>query len=248
MRIVAIDPAPTKRSTLFDGEFRELSPGQIEPVLKELAGSPPVLLCWDSPLTGPGDAGVAGRGPSDFSQRAIESFFSRESTGFKTPPGISVRPYSGCPHWAISRSVLGLPRVGPWDTDEADLPFRLLTGGPPPVGGGAYVVEVHPAVAAWLWCKKERGAERSWNYKQDAEVQREMWKIIRALGDLPCEVNPENDDQFDALVAFILGKRWLSGDGSVEIIGSRSAGAMLLPTVPGLSPALVEFIAKTWRQ
>ena len=178
-----------------------------------------------------------------FSQRAIESFFSRESTGFKTPPGISARPYSGCPHWAISRSVLGLPRVGPWDADEADLPFRLLTGGPPPVGDGAYVVEVHPAVAAWLWCREHRGTGCSWKYKHEAEVQREMWEIIRPLGDQLGEITPSNDDQFDALVAFILGTRWLSGDGSVELVGSQSAGAMLLPAVPGLSQALGEFVA-----
>ena len=49
------------------------------------------------------------------------------------------------------------------------------------------------------------------------------------------------------VITEVLGKRWLSGDGSVEIIGSRSAGAMLLPAVPGLSQALVEFIATTWK-
>jgi len=248
MRIVAIDPAPKKRSTVFDGEFRELSSGEIAPVLRELAGAPPVLLCWDSPLTGPGDPGVAGRRPSDFSQRAIESFFSRESTGFKTPAGISVRPYSGCPHWAISRSVLGLPRVGPWDADEADLPFWLLTDGPPPAHEGAYVVEVHPAVAAWLWCKEDRSAGCSWDYKRDAGVQQEMWEIIRPLGNLPTGIAPANDDQFDALVAFILGTRWISRDGSVELIGSRLAGAMLSPAVAGLSEALSEFVAANWKQ
>ena len=79
MRIVAIDPAPTKRSTLFDGEFKELSPGQIAPVLRELAGGPPILLCWDSPLTGPGDPSIAGQRPSDFSQSSTVS-----AGGFET--------------------------------------------------------------------------------------------------------------------------------------------------------------------
>ncbi len=247
MRVVAIDPAPRKASTVFDGGFKSLLPGEVATFLKTLTADQAVLLCWDSPLTGPGDPDSPGSRPWDFSQRPIESFFSRESTGFKTPPGISVRPYSGCPHWTISRAALGLPRVGAWDAAEADLPFRLLTEGQPPLADGTYVVEVHPAVAAWLWCREERSPGCVWNYKQEADVQREMWEIIRPLGQFPGQITPVDDDQFDALVAFILGTRWLAGDGSVELIGSRSAGAMLVPAVPGLSQALNEFIATSWR-
>ncbi len=87
----------------------------------------------------------------------------------------------------------------------------------------------------------------AWKYKQDPAVQMEMWEIIRHVAYPQSQIIPENDDRFDALVAFILGARWLSGDGSVELVGSKSSGAMLLPAIPGLSQALDEFVGTNWK-
>lgn len=117
MQVVAIDPAPAKASTLYCGgqRFKSVQACDMESTLDSLKR--PVLLCWDAPLTGPKNPANAGQAKRDFSQRCVESFFSRNGTGFNTPKGISVRPYSGCPHWTITRSVLGLPRVGPHDKD-----------------------------------------------------------------------------------------------------------------------------------
>ena len=124
MRVVAIDPAPAKESTMYsaDAGFQLVPSWEMRRILDDL--NPPVLLCWDAPLTGPRSVEEAGSGDRDFSQRRLESFFRRKETGFKTPRGISVREYSGCPHWTISRSVLGLPRVGPWDADCRSISYR----------------------------------------------------------------------------------------------------------------------------
>ncbi len=151
MNIIGIDPAPTKGLDVFDGRHHRVALGGARGYVDSLRSQQDLLVCWDSPLTGPPIRTVEGgeaRG-SAFSQRPIESFFSKTETGFKTPSGISVRGYSGCPHWTLSRSLLGLPRVGPFDLGGELLPFNLLTTDVPP-STGRHVVEVHPAVALWL--------------------------------------------------------------------------------------------------
>jgi hypothetical protein len=242
MIVIAVDPAPAKPSTVFDGVFHSFSCNDLTEFLRSRQNDGLVLVCWDAPLTGPADASTPGSTLSDFSQRTIEQFFSREATGFKTPPGISVRPYSGCPHWAISRAVVGLPRVGPWDVKESDLPFLLLASGSPPDHQGHFIVEVHPAVAAWLWCSPQPRTTASWYYKKDQRVLTEMWKLVRPY--MPPEaqaVEPQNDDEFDALVAFALGVHWLKGSGKVSLLGSRPTGSFLLPASTKLSEAFARF-------
>ena len=263
MRVVAIDPAPGKKSTLYSAEtrFDRISAHEMRSTLEGL--EPPVLLCWDAPLTGPRDPEDAGR-QGDFTVRRLDSFFrqekfwsKREGEGFKTPPGISVQPYPGCPHWTISRSVLGLPRLGPYDADFDRLPFRLLPDGRGESGGGpptrmdrSCVVEIHPAVAAWLWCREkldrsDHGGE--WRYKgrgRDEDLQDEMWEVILDLCNETLKAKlskPANDDQFDAVIGYILGVKWLRGDPDVVLLGDRENGSMLLPRTEGLCEAWEEF-------
>lgn len=120
MRVIAIDPAPGKESTVFEGtEYLQLSAQELREYVDQLADAKEsVLVCWDAPLTGPFDPASAGSYRFDFTKRPIERFFSLNETGFKTPKGISVLGYGACPHWTISRALLGLPRVGPYDEPE----------------------------------------------------------------------------------------------------------------------------------
>jgi hypothetical protein len=243
LNVIAVDPAPAKESTVFDGRALTSLPAQrLSTLLAGCRGHPSTLVCWDAPLTGPTDPSDPGVASNDFSQRRIEPFFSRSVSGFKAPAGISVMPYCGCPHWAISRALLGLPRVGPWDVAEDDLPFSLLSSDLPPEQEGHFIVEVHPAVAAWLWCKVDRPRKASWKYKTDRKVLLEMWEIVRAK--LPGEARtrePKDDDEFDALVAYGLGVCWLKRDGTVGLLGNRAAGAFLVPTSAALSRAYARF-------
>ena len=184
----------------------------------------------------PDDAGV----PGDFTQRPIESFFRDKGNGFKPPDGISIRGYGGCPHWTISRSLLGLPRLGPYDLGYAELPYDLLPSTRRPDDERPCVAEIHPGVAAWLWCREERRGNVSWLYKKDPLVLAEMWEIIRSMVSGVWEEGPmpANDDEFDAAVGYILGRGYAEGRetriGRVSILGDRRTGSFLLPEVPDL--------------
>ena len=244
VRVLAIDPAPRRKSTVFDGtDFLKKSGDALRAYLNE-PGSPTheTLVCWDAPLTGPANPASAGTSPSDFTQRLIEQFFSRAVTGFKTPKGISVRPYCGCPHWTISRSLLGLPITGPHDHDYPQLPLHLLPGPEGECAGRASIIETHPAVAAWLWCRDTK--DEPWEYKKDVGILEQMWKIILCRTRFPWtgRPTPENDDEFDAAVGYILGSLYVGNRTSaprigqeVIILGNRSTGSFLLPAVEGLS-------------
>ena len=243
MRVVGLDPAPAKGGTVFDGEYRTLSPKLLGEFLAEVSSDEATLICWDSPLTGPREPDVAGSFEGDFTQRPIEKFFSRADYGFKTPSGISVLGYSGCPHWTISRAYLGLPRVGRWDRSKAELPFTLLTETrfSEACGQGPFVVEVHPAVAIWCWCVDLRPFDAAWTYKESVDLQEELADhiISRYSLDVPM---PRNDDELDSLVAWLLGVRWISGNGDVKLYGNERVGTFLLPGSERLDSAFERFL------
>ena len=251
MRVVAIDPAPGKKSTVFNGvEFSQLDVLELGEFIKQLvAGKEPALVCWDAPLTGPFDPANAGSHYSDFTQRPIERFFSRSESGFKRPEGISVLGYAGCPHWTISRSLLGLPRVGPFDTQQSRLPLKLISETNTELKSRPSVVEIHPALAAWLWCRTVRDPEASWVYKgtkgnkaERRKIQDEMWEIVLDRCGLDeCLPQPRTDDEFDAAIGYILGKSFVQ-DGKRAprrclLLGDQAHGTFLLPNVRGLADA-----------
>ena len=235
MEVVAVDVAPSKASTVFDGcEFMQLNARNLRDYLTRIQQrGRKALVCWDAPLTGPGNPDDSGA-PGDFTQRRIESFFRDGKNGLRSPKGISVQGYAGCQHWTITRSLLGLPRTGPYDVGYDELPFDLLPNACSPGDARPRVVEIHPGVAAWLWCRCERGVDASWAYKEEPSVLGEMWEIISCVaGGLWTGPTPENDDQFDAAVGYILGCAFEAGVsptiGSVLTLGDRRTGSFLLP-------------------
>ena len=249
-RVLAIDPAPGKPSTVFDGRaFSKKNGDELRGYLNYQGNrTGKTFVCWDAPLTGPANPASAGKHP-DLTQRLIEQFFSRAKTGFKAPKGISMRPYCQCPHWTISRSLLGLPRTGPYDRDYPELPFHLLPGPDSERAGRASIIEIHPGVAAWLWCRDDMDGH--WGYKKDPRIRCEMWStLLEGTGfswsDRP---QPGNDDEFDAAVGYILGSLYVDhlagapkvGQG-VVILGDRSKGSFLLPAVPGLQRSWDGFV------
>lgn len=121
--------------------------------------------------------------------------------------------------------------------------------------GRSCVVETHPAVAAWLWCKDEpefagreltRGGE-GWRYKgrkKDPGLQDEMWEVVRGRCDAALRETlrtPQDDDEFDAAIGCVLGAQWVRGDDDVVLLGGRANGAMLLPRARGLCEAWKRF-------
>lgn len=251
MKIVGVDPAPAKGLSTFDGLDGDTAIGGARQYLSDLAGEEDLLLCWDAPLTGPPTSvTVGGEGTdSDFSKRTIEKFFCRSETGFKAPSGISVMSYSTCPHWALSRSLLGYPRVGPYDLPSESLPFRLAPESKPPKRG-RHLVKVHPAVAIWLWCRIFEPNWKEWHYKKSRETLKKLWDLVLSepavSGSLSKSASgtPPSHDAFDARIAFLLGRLWLDGSGSVVLLGGAEHGAILLPRFPGLEEAFESFVGQ----
>lgn len=252
MNVIGVDPAPVKGLDVFDGTHHRFPLHEGRSFIDLIREQENVLVCWDAPLTGPPIAVVAGgeaRG-SDFSQRPIESFFSRSASGFKAPAGISVRGYSGCPHWALSRNLLGLPQIGPFDSSGSSLPLALIADDNPPTKG-QHVVEVHPAVALWLWTRDNRGGESglNWKYKKSPAVMRDIWETFSGI---PCvsktlatSTLPETDDELDSIAAYVLGRLWLEEPGSIILLGDSSRGSFLLPRVDGLEDAWIDYVERS---
>ncbi len=249
LSIHGCDVAPAKGADIFDG--RELRHYSVNELVDYAAERPPsCLLSWDSPLTGPSDPDGRPLLDGDLTQRPIEQFFSQKGR-YKAPKGISVRPYSGCPHWTISQRLLGLPRIGPYSCLTNQLPFRPLFEQADlehaVEGCGPFVVEVHPAVALWLWCRETH--TKGWIYKGKqclANVEA-LWNVVGQL--VPCArglPKPGNDDQLDALVAWLLADRWVARDG-VVLLGNSKVGSFLLPKNPELEEAFSAFLSKKKR-
>ena len=156
--------------------------------------------------------------------------------------------YGACPHWTISRSLLGLPRMGPFDAPQSRLPLRLIAESTNKLGSRPAVVEIHPGLAAWLWCRDSRDSGASWLYKgtsaQSRRIRDEMWEIIlKRSGFEDALPQPETDDEFDAAVGYILG-RLFTDDARPKrcyILCDREHGAFLLPRVPRLADVWVRW-------
>lgn len=256
-RVSAIDPAPAKPSTIFDGKDYLLKTAeQLRDYVDQISGEgPETLLCWDAPLTGPANPVCAGSNPYDLTKRPIERFFSTKNTGSKTPKVISMLGYGACPYWTISRSLLGLPMVGVFDKLESQLSFHLITGSGCRDRQRPGIVEIHPALAAWLWSRTERGTDASWVCKGSNDVTkreqkhawRKMWKIIKRRADLREDLRtPRTDDEFDAAVGYVLGSVFMRDEtgrreSCVTILGNARDGVLLVPYEPKLISAWREW-------
>lgn len=248
MRVIGIDPAPSKGLAVFDGQDRLIPIAKSRSYITGLSKQSDVLVCWDAPLTGPGAAVISGAEGTDstFSKRPIERFFSLTHTGFKTPTGISVLGYSGCSHWALTRSLIGLPKTGPYD--QPNIPFNLVEVDLPRPEAGRHVAEVHPALALWLWCRYEAAPGALWDYKKDAQLRMQLWhtllmnqqvaEALSAVRDLP----PASDDEFDARIAYALGKMWLEAPGAIVLLGNLDVGTFLVPRVVAVEEAFARFL------
>lgn len=240
------DVAPRKGGDLFDGKkFVQLTPQELVNHFSALRSRPEFVVAWDAPLTGPPDPAGRLTSAQDLTMRPIEGFFRSADWDFRPPKGISVLPYSGCPHWTITQRVIGLPRVGPHAHDLADLPFRLLCSQDDlgmPSSTRPAVVEVHPAVAIWLWCRDADVRPEVWAYKRNPARVRKLWKLlcerIEEANRLPV---PENDDQLDAEVAWLLADRWVRGMG-VVLLGTEQTGSFLVPKIETLLTSFDRFL------
>lgn len=255
---LGVDPAPSARRSAV-AEFH-VKDGKITPPdrpetldhskLRErinARNNDCMLLAWDAPLTGPYDLLNPGMNdhPFDFTTRPIERAFSSKKT--KPPKGISVQGYAGCQHWTVTRSLLGLPRVGPFDAEGTPpLPFMLIDKFPAKDCPPRMVVEVHPALAIWLWVAEDLGAQDIRNpgidlrYKKSRKVRAEVierlvsrWHAIGLASVAEVAANSdylvESDDALDAYVSGVLAALLASRNPEASIFGNKKLGMFLLP-------------------
>jgi len=240
MKVIGIDPAPKKPTTVYDahdGGWSTVEASDLPAYIVNCSEAEDgVLICWDAPLT-TGNAAATG----GYYARLIERFFQTQQN-YTAPKGISVLAYAGCPHWAVTRAAIGLPRVGMFDCLPDKLPFHLCAEGDRPSDmSGKYIVEVHPAVAIWLWCQGNN-PQGDWQYKRQAAHRENLWAYMEhILAPYAPARPPKNDDEFDAYVAYLLGSKWLA-DGDVILLGNAEVGSFLVPNDDGIQEALNGYV------
>lgn len=103
------------------------------------------------------------------------------------------------------------------------------------------MAEVHPAVAIWQWCFESRANDTDWSSKKSKKVPADIVDIILSRSDLDVP-RPSNDDELNALVAWLLGMGWIAGRGNVVQYGNHGAGSFLLPRSDALDTAISGFL------
>lgn len=180
------------------------------------------------------------------------------------PSGIFVGHYTGVPHWAISQYMLGYPNVG-GKMEPSPGNYKLISEQPENKQLlQDSVVEVHPALSAYFWVKDSEDGKKvkSWRYKTNKKVQDDQIKnltpasfytLLRKVLEDKLDINfpaclsewrkdgksvedrKITDDEFDAFVAWLLGRIWLDSS-KVELAGNATTGSWLIPTSSKTEP------------
>jgi len=231
VKVIGIDPAPSKESTVFDGKkFENKNYKELSDYLKNLKETDlNVLICWDAPLSF-----SIKKNTTPFSKRIIEKYFSRQD-GYKTPEGISIMGYSTCPHWTISQYLLGYPAISNDNIirkNQFDLKFDKKKI-------SKSITEVHPAVAIWIWCLDNN--IKDWKYKKSKKSFETILSILKSKSIISEDIIIANDDQLDAYIAWKLGSEWVKNTGKVKILGDNISGSFLLPFHKGIFDKFKKF-------
>ncbi len=231
MKILGIDPAPAKRSVIFDGErFFEIEPLELKEFLDKIVMKD-TFIGWDAPL---GD---------DFSlslsYKKIERILNRKDSyidGNKPPKGISTLPFSTCPHWSISQYVTGYPIVNSEIIDRSKLKYHLVQSNNDLSENKPNLFETHPAYSIWIFLKDK---VNNFKYKGDRNSKNVFKSIKEALFELDSIKEYEfikkditNDDRLDSFIAYLNVKLFFQKKAFVY--GDRKIGAMLLPSLSGI--------------
>ncbi|QCT95029.1 DUF429 domain-containing protein [Caminibacter mediatlanticus TB-2] len=232
MHILGIDPAPAKKSVVFDGnEFFCFKAKELKEYIYSFDN---LLIGWDGPL----DASLDKENFS-LTIRPIEKFFNRLSkTGKKIgiPEGINTLGFASCSHWSISQYVFSLPIVN--ETYQKS-PWKLLVENNIQLTQ-KNIVETHPALSIWLMLCGEDFVKSllfsSWKYKGNKEKSKKRLSILKdkvlshpiSKTYLKKEIKIDNDDKLDAYVSWLITKAYYEKDTRVGIFGDKKWGAFLL--------------------
>jgi len=252
MKIYGIDPAPSKRSTVFNGRrFFSCSPKRLKKFVR--ASRKPTFIGWDAPLGASLDEKYF-----DLYSRVIERFFNNQRKDLKIPKGISTLGYAGCPHWTITQYVFSLPILDP--SHQKSSCFYHLQRKEELGRHRFIVVETHPALSIWLFLKKYLSYDPlfsdSWQYKGNISKelkQARISKIVETFFEkkIPqqagIEVNvkeevKKSDDRLDAFVCYMVSALFVDESDLVAIYGDEKRGSFLLPYDPTIYKQFENFV------
>ena len=251
MRAVGLDPSPARGAHVCDGggSPKLLSVQAMASFLDDLPEN--VLIGYDGPLSGPVAPDEPVLRQADLSRRVIEAFFKSPEDGFALPASIPLTGYANIPHWPLTRRMFGLPRLGPLDRPVDELPFSpILEAGCAPTSG-RHVVEVNAQVAIWLVALEDPAfGGINWGYRDRPDVMKAIWRIVveRLTGRSSLELAdfwklppPENMNQFEAIIAWLMVTLWHGAPDQIELLGGAGTGAWLVPKVAGLKEAFTKY-------
>jgi len=166
--VVGVDPAPSKglcvyafdprasnpkgkqvKNSGFAPYYNNTSLADFQRVLNTLAKDRCVLICWDAPLTMPGN----------FTERKIETLFKPRKPKDKDTEQweklksgmASVQGAAQCSHWCITQKTLGYPSFDNMQLSVGDPSIKVnlifKKSDIQDQENGLYLTEVHPALA-----------------------------------------------------------------------------------------------------
>lgn len=241
MKIIGVDPAPSKPTTVcMDGQtFLKIKPRHLKGWIQEQVSThKDLLIAWDAPLSF--------NPVNSYSDRPIDKAlrtFIRAHKDRIVPNAVSALPFAGCPHWAITNDVLGHPLGG--GTSGISLADETYPVQQP---AGAYAIEVHPAVTLALWWLEAERSEPMQRYKTGSKVSKKLaahhqQQLIDTLGKKGMPSHISDDDELDAWVAWRMASDFLQG--AAVMIGDTLSGAYVLPTSAASRWELDQHVANT---
>lgn len=196
-------------------------------------------MAWDSPLTFDPRHSLSDR-PIDRQICASLKDFDEELgiPWTRGIGGVSVLPFSGCPHWAISCHVLGLPFRHRYGATSSGADWRdnlIVPESSDDLDSSAVcVLEVHPAVTLAVWwleqCETTDFERQMPRYKGSKAPADGLRRLVDSLDSIDAEVADfcaKSDDHLNAWASWKMGYDLLTDEAC--IIGNRQTGGYVLP-------------------
>ncbi len=258
VRVIGADPAPKNGIDYFDGEkFGHIDADErCREEFAKLSDNKGInLIAWDAPISFDKKHRFYCR-PIDNDSKGDKGKYSpirqwiKDNEKHIEKSSVSIRPFSGCSHWALSCECLGMP----YGNSKGDFENYKIAENKKCIeeaGKGKisrFVIEVHPAVSMAVWWvtqvlakdgdygkfPKYKGSNISVSKKNGAIET--IWDAFDDWGLVPEETElPKNkkgnwdDNKLDAWVAWKMGVDFLQG--KAEWVGSPNIGGFVLPKV-----------------
>lgn len=242
--IYGVDPAPGKGLTIWSADgLATKKPLEAKSWLDERVQSHQrMLIAWDAPISFDSSISYYDR-PIEivmrefFNDKCCLGRFEKKTYKKREPSNmaVSVQPFSGCSHWAITCDVLGRP----FSCNERRI--AIANTRHDVSGNAVFVIEVHPAVTLGLWWLERNISGPMPAYKGR---KKKSLMICDKLKDLvpdcvkkkieetiikKSESKPSWDDILDAFVAYRMAEDFMKGDAIW--VGNPVNGGFVLPKI-----------------